>query len=227
MELKRLVQQFVYRIEPKPEGGFIARATDPTVPPLEAPTREELQQKIQAKVMAGLGEAFPGLQLRQPGQQIKFEMHIDRKPGGGFSVHSDDPNAATVNPATHEKLDHFAEELLGFIDKHFPQLSEQIAAQVGGRDLKVFTTQGANVAAKGNSKATVSQLFRPTQPMRAADAPLENAPSVATTIESPLLHDAILSNTPITPEASKSGGMVRFFLVLLILAAIMYFYLHR
>ena len=40
MELKRLITHFTYRIEPKPEGGFIAHATDPTVPPLEAPTRE-------------------------------------------------------------------------------------------------------------------------------------------------------------------------------------------
>jgi hypothetical protein len=227
MKLQHLVQQFVYRIEPKPEGGFIARATDPTVPPLEAPTREELQQKIQAKVMAGLGEAFPGLQLRQPGQQIKLEMHIDREPGGGFSVHSDDPNAATVDPATHEKMDQFAEELLGFIDKHFPQLSEQIAAQVGGRDLKVFTTQGANVTVKGTSTATVSQFFRPAPSMQAGDTPLQDARFQATTIESPLLHDAVLTNTPITPEASSSGAVLRFFLVLLVIAAMMYFYLHR
>ena len=63
MELKRLITHFTYRIEPKPEGGFIAHATDPTVPPLEAPTREELQRKIQANIAAGLASEFPGLKL--------------------------------------------------------------------------------------------------------------------------------------------------------------------
>src|SRR5205807_9887900 len=41
MEIKRLITHFTYRIEPKPEGGFIAHAADPSVPPLEASTREE------------------------------------------------------------------------------------------------------------------------------------------------------------------------------------------
>jgi hypothetical protein len=48
MELKSLITHFTYRIEPKPAGGFITHTTNPTVPPLEAPTREELQRKIQA-----------------------------------------------------------------------------------------------------------------------------------------------------------------------------------
>jgi hypothetical protein len=52
MDLKRLITQFAYRIEPKPEGGFIAHATDPSVPPLEAPTRQELQKKIQERIFA-------------------------------------------------------------------------------------------------------------------------------------------------------------------------------
>jgi hypothetical protein len=32
MELKRLISHFTYRIEPKPEGGFIAHASEPGVP---------------------------------------------------------------------------------------------------------------------------------------------------------------------------------------------------
>jgi hypothetical protein len=73
MELKHLIQRFSYRIEPKAEGGFIARATDPTVPPLEAPTREELQQKIQASLAAAMAEAFPGLKLPAESKQFKFD----------------------------------------------------------------------------------------------------------------------------------------------------------
>jgi hypothetical protein len=59
MELKRLISHFTYRIEPKPEGGFIAHASEPGVPPIEAPTRAELQQKIQANISAALGTEFP------------------------------------------------------------------------------------------------------------------------------------------------------------------------
>lgn len=62
MELKHLTK-ITYRIEPKPEGGFIARPADPGVPPLEAPTREELLQKIQAKIAAELGSGLAGLEL--------------------------------------------------------------------------------------------------------------------------------------------------------------------
>src|SRR5438034_7388212 len=56
MVLKRIITKFIYRIEPKPEGGFIAHASDPSIPPLEAPTRLELQQKIQANISAALAD---------------------------------------------------------------------------------------------------------------------------------------------------------------------------
>ena len=50
MELKRLISHFTYRIEPKPGGGFMAHPSDPSVAPIEAPTREELQKKIQENI---------------------------------------------------------------------------------------------------------------------------------------------------------------------------------
>src|SRR5438552_4425589 len=105
MELKRLITHFTYRIAPKPEGGFIAHATDPTVPPLEAPTREELQRKIQANIAAGLASEFPGLKLPLENQELKFAFHIERKPGGGFAIHSADPNAQPIQGATHEEIE--------------------------------------------------------------------------------------------------------------------------
>src|SRR4051794_39162471 len=50
MEIKRTISRVIYCIEPKPEGGFIARCDDPTVPPLEAASRFELEQQIRDKV---------------------------------------------------------------------------------------------------------------------------------------------------------------------------------
>ena len=73
MELKHLTK-IIYRIEPKPEGGgFIARAADPAVPPIEAPTREELQQKIQAEIFGKLAAEFPGLKLSLGNRQPKLD----------------------------------------------------------------------------------------------------------------------------------------------------------
>jgi len=228
MELKHLVQRFVYRIEPKPEGGFIARATDPTVPPLEAPTREELQQKIQAKLLAELGEQFPGLKL-QPleNKQVKWEVHIDRKPGDGFSVHSDQPGAASVDPATSEKIDHFAEELLGFVDKTFPQLSQTIASQVSARALKLFTAGETSASLNSSSPPSGLQGFLPTQPLQSPDAKVQEVKLEATTIDGTALNNAAFSNTPITPETSSSSTVFRFVLTLLVIAALMYFFFYR
>jgi len=225
MEIKRLVQECVYRIEPKPEGGFIARASDPNVPPLEAATREELQQKIQAKLVAALGVTFPGLKLPQQGTQVSVAMHVDRKPGGGFTVHSDNPGMPGFNPAAQEKLDHYAEELLGFVDKHFPHLSEQIASQVTGREIQVLTSTAVSTA--GRQDSPLSPMFLPTQPMQSTDISGQQAAPSMTTTANTDLDPSLLSNAPITPQATKVNPLVRFLLTLLILAAVMYFFLYR
>ncbi|MGC2197748.1 MAG: hypothetical protein WA628_23960 [Terriglobales bacterium] len=224
MELKHLTQRFVYRIEPKPGGGFIARASDPTVPPLEAPTREELQQKIQARLVAALGEAFPGLKLPVENKQLKFEVHVERKPGGGFSVHSEQPGAPGINPATEQKIDHFAEELLGFVNNNFPHLSEAISARVDSEGLKLLASQQTAGALNASAQFGNAQAFPQAQPMPSSDVRVQDA---ATTIENATLNNAVIANTPITPESSGSGKIFRFLLTLAMLAALMYFFLYR
>src|SRR6266581_8806058 len=158
MELKRLITHFTYRIEPKPEGGFIAHATDPTVPPLEAPTREELQQKIQSNIATALAAEFPGLKLPLEHRELKYAFHIELKPGGGFAIHSADPDAKPIQGATHEEIEgHFAEKLIGFVGKHFmPELSQALAAQGNSGDIKVFVNRktGASVNA-GSDKSSL------------------------------------------------------------------------
>ena len=225
MELKRLVQQLNYRIEPKPEGGFIARCTDPSVPPLEAATREELQQQIQARLRAVLQEKFPGMKLPpMQNKQVEWQVHIDRKPGGGFSVHSDPQGASNVSQASQEKMDHFAEELLGFVDKHFPGLSQALAAQVGGKDIEVFT-QTSEV--KKISPFAAAQGLLPTQPMQTAIAKPEDVRVEATTIENANFNSAALANTPITPEAGGNWKLFRTLLLFAIIAALVYFFVLR
>jgi hypothetical protein len=229
MQLKHLIQQFSYRIEPKPEGGFIARATDPTIPPLEAPTREELQEKIQEKLALALSEAFPGLKLPVQNRQLKFEVHIERKPGGGFAVHSAEPGTPVIEPATHEKIDHFAEELLGFVDKNFPELSKSIAARVESGTARTFANQATDGILNADSQSGSAQGLPQAQAIpsncgNVDDVKFGNARTMQANFND--VGD-VVANTPITPQVSSSWTIFRFLLALLIIAALMYVFLHR
>jgi len=224
MELKHLIRQFSYKIEAKPEGGFIARSADPSAPPLEAATRAELETKIQANFAAALGLAFPGLKIPVDNRNVKVEVHIDRKPEGGFSVHSEEVDPSNPNPGTHEKMDHFAEQLLGFVDKNFPQLSQQLAAQAGAKGITIFTTQNGGATSTTNPSTslgpmTLTQAMTPT-PTFSKVFTQPSGPG-ATGAASDLTK-AGLDNTPITPEATSTKAFFRLLLFALMVAAMIW-----
>jgi predicted RNase H-like HicB family nuclease len=50
---------FSYRIEPKLEGGFVAKPDEPGLPNIEGATREEVQQKIQSAITEMIGNQVP------------------------------------------------------------------------------------------------------------------------------------------------------------------------
>jgi hypothetical protein len=234
MELKRLITHFTYRIEPKPEGGFIAHATDPSVPPLEAPTREELQQKIQANIAAGLVAEFPGLKLPVENQELKFAFHVERTPTGGFSIHSADPNAQSIEGATHEEIEsHFAEKLIAFVGKHFmPELSQALAAQGNSGDIKVFVNRKVDLTVKTGSNQMSLGVGRDLPP--AGSTQQDNVKVEDAKLGAPKTTNSYfgsggdtIPNSPITAETSSSGTIFRFLLTLLIIAALMYFFAHH
>ena len=211
MELKRLISHFTYRIEPKPEGGFIAHPSDPTVPPLEAPTREELQQKIQANIGAALAAEFPGLKLPLENNQLKFSFHVEHKPGGGFIIQSTDGKGAPIEGATHAEIEsHFAEKVVGLLGKHLmPELSQALAGQLGSGDVKVFVNRKVSFPA-GSPALTLGY---------AGSIQAESAKSTGTVNPA--------DSSPITPERSNVGTILRFVLTLGIIAVLMYLFLHR
>src|SRR4029077_1844628 len=129
MDLKRIISTFTYRIEANPQGGFVAHANDASLPPLEAPTRMELQQKIQASIGDALAKEFRELNLPADNRELKFDFHIEAKPGGGFTLHSHDANATAIEGSSHEEIEHpFAERLAGVVGKYFmPELAEALA----------------------------------------------------------------------------------------------------
>jgi hypothetical protein len=225
MELKRLVTQFTYRIEPKPEGGFVAHATDPTIPVLEAPTREELQQKIQATIAAGLAKEFPGLKFPAEGEKLKFAFHIEHKPGGGFTIHSGDANTPAIEGASHDDIESpFIEKLTGLIGKHMmPELMQALAQQGNGTDIKVvvnrqtFSTKaGSNTLGLDAAKTFTSGPIQ-ANGAKVGDAEFSNRPGA---------NFGTIDNAPLTPEAGN-WKMFRFLLALLLGAALTYFFAHH
>ncbi|HEX3354421.1 MAG TPA: hypothetical protein VHS34_16495 [Terriglobales bacterium] len=217
MDIKRIISTFTYRIEANPQGGFIAQANDPSLPPLEAPTRMELQQKIQANISAALAKEFPGLNLpTENSKELKFDFHIEAKPGGGFSLRSHDPNAATIEGASHEELENpFAEKLAGVVGKYFmPELSQALARQGGSGEVKVFVDRRTSFTKTGSQKLTAGNLqdLQTTSPAQSA-----NGADIVNASES----------SPIGFEKSKSWPILRFLITLLVIAALLYFLRHR
>ena len=227
MELKRLISHFTYRIEPKPGGGFMAHPSDPSVAPIEAPTREELQKKIQENILAGLSVQFPGLKLPVENEDLQFAFHIERKPEGGFVIHSSDPNAEPIEVLTHNDMEsHFAEKIIGFVGKHLtPELSQALAAQGNSGDIKVFVNRKTGVTVNAGSHTlslglarnltAPTSMSKTTTIIAAANAKPRDGSS-----------GGMISNTPIVPEASSSGKVFRFLLLVLVAAALVYFFLH-
>ncbi len=216
MELKRLISHFTYRIEPKPEGGFIAHATDPSVPPLEAPTRVELQQKIQAAIMATLATEFPGLKVPINNNKVNLAFHIERKPGGGFSIESTGGNAPSIAGATHAEIENpFLEKLVAAMGKHFmPELSQALGGQLDGK-IQVFVNQnaGGSSGAPSLTSGDAGQILPPVS-IQAGFARSKDALKPS-------------SNSLLTPEANGAWPIIRFLLAVLIIGAVIYFFRHH
>jgi len=235
MDLKRLITHFTYHIEPKPDGGFIARASDPTLPPIEAPTRLELQQKIQQNISAAMAAEFPGLKLPTENQQLKATFHIERTPDGRFTIHSSDANSPSTEAAPHEIESKFAEKLIGYMGKHFmSQLSPELAAQLGSGDIKVFVNrkgmpQNADLFTPTEAQA-ISSVFSSLNPDSKAGGTLNSSTLGGANTEG--LPGGTIGYSGDSPIKRSTGGgnfaILRFLLALLIMGAIMYFILrHR
>jgi hypothetical protein len=230
MELKRLISHFTYRLEPKPGGGFIAQPSDPSVAPLEAPTREELQKKIQENILAGLSTQFPGLKLPLENQNLQLAFHIEHRPEGGFVIHSSDPKAEPIEVLTHADMEsQFAEKIVGFVGKHLaPELSQALAAQGNSGDVKVFVNRNTGVTVNAGSHSFNLGLTRnPTAPTSISNATtiVEAANAKPTDDISGTLGGTI-SDSPIAPEAGGSGKVFRFLLLVVVAAALVYFFSH-
>ena len=199
MELKRLTK-ISYRLEPNPDGGFIARATDPAIPPIMASTREELLKKLQEQTATELASELAGLKLPFAD---KVDVQIQRKPGTSLTLHSTGANAQ--------------EELSAVLRREFPGLSEALASA----DTKTFGSlnQQKNLVVNASSQRfTVTETcLLPAGLARSGTADAEAGTSAMNAI----------ANTAITPEPSTSWSILRVLLAFLILAVLVYFFRHH
>jgi len=228
MEIKRLAEKYVYRIETKPEGGFIARASDPNVPPLEAATRDELQQKIQSTVLAGLGVDFPGLKLPAGSGEMKFSFHVEKQPDGSFDIHSSDPSAAPLNAASHDQVEsHFAEKLIEFAGKHMLQeVPEALRAQMASGDIKVFIKKSSGFTFTTSRSSDQAPHLGSTSTVQGTDASSAVSPAISNRSSNLTLGSSgtPIDSSPIMPGNEGSGKLLRILLVLLALAAVAFFF---
>jgi hypothetical protein len=208
IDLKHLIARIPFKIEPNPAGGFTARASDPTVQPIEAPTREELHQKIRAFVSA----EFPELKI-PPGKNVNVSLRLNTSDGGLSFSTNPDASAATTNAA--DLSNPALEKLLSFASKHFaPELVQQLAAQAGNTSFKL--TINEKTAIRVNSGPQGLTFGPPKTP--ALQAPPTDIPTLdagAGTID----------GRPITPEPSNFGRTFKFIMWAVILGVLAYLYL--
>ena len=84
METHNSTTHFSYRIEQKPEGGFIARSSDPGVEAIEGATREEVLQRIQDKAMSPAGQSL-GSGFKFGGLQVNLTRKVNVVTSSGTS----------------------------------------------------------------------------------------------------------------------------------------------
>ena len=199
MELKQLIANFAYRIEPKAEGGFIAHGSDPSLPVLEAATREELTEKIQARINDSMSAAFPGLKLSAATRDFKFALQIEPKAAGGYIAHSIGPDGKPIEGATHEEVQQrVAEKLVTTLGEYLLPNLPKAFGNLNSKDVKVLFDIKT---VKPEFKASVIEgtgIF--SKSSKASD------------------------NSPIQPETSGSWTFFRFLLIASIIACLMYFF---
>jgi hypothetical protein len=216
-DFKTTIKRMFWRIEAKPEGGFIARCSDATVPPLEGATREELQKKIQEKLVSDLGSQFPGLALNL-GKPVTKSVSVVTLEKGSTAPESAAPAAQGVKGAIERWVTENAESMLE--NKFPPELVEQLKSQAVDGKMKIMitkTTTGgsgtletrANTVSFGGDKLP----FGPPSPASQAAGSLPPSSPVSASFSGSQLD----TGSPITPVSGSSSFLKVLFAALVVL----------
>jgi hypothetical protein len=216
MEIKRTISRIAYRIEEKPEGGFIARCSDLNVPPLEAASRFELEQQIQAKITAEMESQIPGLEISLEKKNISFDNKSDR---GSI------PQPGIEGGAKQAVEQWLTDKAVTLVEKNLPpELVDQLKNQKlsGNVNIKVTKFGGKTnfrreyVISNGNAGQLLSRFLGRQKDSGA----LEPSNPVSASFSGTNLD----STSPITP-VSGSGPFLRFLLAAIVVVGILFFFL--
>jgi len=205
IDLKRVMTRIPLKIEPTSEGGFIARATDPTVPVIEAPTREELHQKI----LAAIGTEFPAFKI--PANGTNSEVSLELKTGNDEFFISNQPNSTGTTVDLESRV---LEKVLGVAAKHLtPELVKQLTAQAGTASFQV--TVNNKTALRINSGPNSLTFGAPK------NSALPNATSDLPKLDAGA---GVIDGQPITPEPSNIGRVLKIIVWVIIIGVFAYLY---
>ena len=224
MEIKRTISRIAYRIEPKPEGGFIARCSDPTVPPLEAASRFELEQQIKAKITAEMESQFPGLKIPLDESETKF-ISLETKPDGGFTVQSGDTSLQSSDGGTKKAVEQWlTDKAVTLVEKNLPpELIEQLKRQQIDGKIKIALTKVSTDTkvrreyVVSNGSDLLSRFLKGPQKNSGALEP-------STPVSSSFSNTSLDSNAPITP--ASSGSFLRFLVAAVVVIGVVFFFLY-
>jgi hypothetical protein len=225
MEIKRTISRIAYRVEEKPEGGFIARCSDSNVPPLEAASRFELERQIQAKITAEMENQFPGLKIPFNTSETKF-ITLETKPDGSIFSESGNSSLQPAEGDVKNSVEHWlADKAVSLVEKNLPpELIEQLKHQAVDGKITIAVTKVSGkdkvrrdyVVSNGND--LVPRFLKGRQKTSGA---LEPSNPVSASFSGTNLD----STSPITP-VSGSGSFLRFLLAAIVVVGILFFLLY-
>jgi hypothetical protein len=216
MEIKRTISRVIYRIEPKPEGGFIARCDDPTVPPLEAASRFELEQQIKDKITSEVESQIPGLKISLEKKIVSFDNN---------SYGSSIPQPGIEGGAKQAVEQWLTDKAAALVEKELPpELVEQFKKQSLSGEVKVKVTK---FGGKNNfrreytiSNGNASQLLSRFLGRQKNSGALEPTAPVSSSFS----NTSVDGNSPITPVSNSS--FPRFLAAALALIGMLFFFLY-
>jgi len=226
MEIKRTISRIAYHIEEKPDGGFIARCSDPTRPALEAASRFELEQQIKAKITAEMESLFPGLKIPFDKSETKF-ITIETKPDGGFTAQPGDTSLQSLEGGTRNTVEQWlTDKAVTLVEKNLPpELIEQLKHQQIDGKLKIALTKVGTdtkfhreyVVSTGKAGELFSRFLTGRQKTSGALGP-------STPVSSSFSGTSLDNNSPISPVGSNS--FLRFLLAVVVLFGVLFFFLY-
>src|SRR5260370_1660315 len=112
----------------------MAHTSDPTMETIEGATKQEIEQKIHARMNDLFGAGLPGFVrnklldgLSAMSTSTQFSYHIEEQPGGGFTAHFSDPQLEPLQGSSRAEVAQKLRETFGEVLGHqHPLIAEMV-----------------------------------------------------------------------------------------------------